>query len=52
MKEGDRFTARELCMRLRDRAGDITEIFPEIIDGRIAQKEKNMREGIRKFLEK
>ncbi|MHB9029763.1 MAG: hypothetical protein ACYC9O_13435 [Candidatus Latescibacterota bacterium] len=52
MKEGDRFTARELCQRLRDYAGDITEIFPEILDGRIALKEKNMREGIRKFLER
>jgi len=48
--EGDRLTAHELCMRLRDRAGDITELFPEIIDDRIATKAKNMREGIRKFL--
>lgn len=48
--EGDRYTARELCMRLRERAGDITELFPEIIDDRILTKEKNMREGIRKFL--
>jgi len=51
IKEGERYTARELCQRLRDRAGDITGIFPEIIDGRIALKDKNMREGIRKYLE-
>jgi hypothetical protein len=49
--EGDRYTATELCQRLSDRAGDITGIFPEIIDGRIAVKEKNMREGIKKFLQ-
>jgi hypothetical protein len=48
--EGERYTARELCERLRDRAGDITGIFPEIIDDRIALKARNMHEGIRKFL--
>lgn len=51
LHEGERYTARELCERLRDRAGDITDIFPEIIDGRIALKAGNLREGIRKFLE-
>ena len=51
IKEGDIFTAKELCERLRDRAGDITGIFPEILDNRIETKEKNMRKGIGKFLE-
>jgi len=49
--EGERYTARELCLRLRDRAGDITGIFPEFIDNRAETKARNMREGIRKFLE-
>ncbi len=50
IREGERYTARELCALLRDRAGDIRSVFPEILDGRTAVKEKNMREGIRKFL--
>lgn len=48
---GDRLTARELCQRLRDRAGNIADIFPEIIDDRIARKADNMRAGIRKYLD-
>jgi hypothetical protein len=48
--EGERYTARELCERLRDRAGEIREIFPEIIDDRVTLKARNMREGIRKYL--
>ncbi len=51
LAEGDRLTAREFCQRLRGRAGDITGIFPEIIDGRIAVKAKNLRAGIEKYLE-
>ena len=49
--EGERYTARVLCERLRDRAGDIRDIFPEFIDDRAAAKAENMRAGIRKFLE-
>lgn len=49
--EGERYTARMLCERLRDRAGDIRDIFPEFIDDRAETKAKNMRAGIRKFLE-
>jgi len=51
MAEGDRLTAREFCQRLRRRAGDITAIFPEIVDDRIAVKAENLRAGIGKYLE-
>lgn len=50
LAEGDRLTAREFCERLRDLRGDIHEIFPEFIDGRIDIKARNLTEGIRKFL--
>lgn len=48
--EGDAFTARELCRRLADRAGDITGIFREIVDGRVSVKAKNLRDGVAKYL--
>jgi len=48
--EGDRYTARELCERLRDRAGDITELFPEFTDNRATVKAKNLAAGVKKFL--
>lgn len=47
---GDRLTARTFGELLRDRRGDITELFPEILDDRILTKEKNLKEGIRKLL--
>lgn len=51
LAEGDRLTARQFAERLRDRRGDINEIFPEFIDNRIEIKARNLTEGIRKFLQ-
>lgn len=48
--EDDRFTARQLCERIRDRMGDITELFPEFLDDRATIKAKNLAAGVRKFL--
>lgn len=48
--EGERYTARQLVERLRDRKGDINDIFPEILDNRIKIKAVNLDKGIEKFL--
>ena len=49
--QGDRFSARELCRRLRQQAGDITDIYREIPAARTAERARNLEEGIRRFLE-
>ena len=50
IKEGDRLTAREFCERLRDLAGDITDVYREIPTERTADRAENLGEGVRKFL--
>jgi hypothetical protein len=50
LKQGDRLTARELCERIRDRAGDITDIYREIPADRTAKRQASLQEGIRLFL--
>lgn len=47
---GRRITARELCRLLRDRAGDITDIYAEIPAGRTAERAANLKKGIEQFL--
>ncbi len=49
--QGDRFSAREFCQRLRQQAGDITDIYREIPAARTAERARNLEEGIRRFLE-
>ena len=49
--QGDRMTARELCQRLRDLAGDITDIYREIPADRTAQRASNLQQGIQRFLD-
>ena len=46
----DRLTARQFCERLRDRAGDITDIYREIPAEMTADRARSMREGVRRFL--
>ena len=48
--QGDAFTARELCKRIRDRAGDITDIYREIPAERTAARRAKLKQGIRNFL--
>lgn len=48
--QGHRLTARELCRRLRDRAGDITDLYREIPAERTAGRARSLMVGIRKFL--
>ncbi len=49
-KQGDRLAARQFCERLRDHAGDITDIYREIQADRTADRTVNLKEGIDKFL--
>ena len=49
--QDDTLTARELCIRIRDRAGDIRDIYREIAAGRTAERQAKLRMGIARFLE-
>ena len=51
LQQGDRLTAREFCELLRDNADDLTDIYREIPAERTAERERNLKAGIRKFLE-
>ena len=51
IKQGDRLTARQLCRRLRDFAGDITDIYREIPANMTSERASNLNKGIAEFLE-
>ncbi|MDY7011564.1 MAG: hypothetical protein SVV80_12555 [Planctomycetota bacterium] len=51
VRQGDRITARALCERLRDFAGDITDIYREIPADMTAKRAGNLKEGISRFLQ-
>ena len=50
LKQGDQLSAREFCRRLRDFAGDITDIYREIPADHTEKRELKLKEGIRMFL--
>ena len=50
LKQGDRLTARELCARIRERAGDITDIYREIPPERTAERQAKLAKGLQFFL--
>jgi len=50
LKQGDRLTARQFCTRLRDRAGDITDIYREMPPERTADRQRNLEKGVVSFL--
>ena len=51
LQQGDRLTARELCVRIRDRAGDICDIYWESPADGTAQRQAKLQQGVAKFLE-
>jgi len=51
IRQNDQMTARALCRRIRDRAGDITAIYREIPAERTAQRQTKLRMGTAAFLE-
>jgi len=48
---GDRLSARDLCARLRELAGDITDIYREIPAQLTADRAANLQRGIERFFE-
>ena len=50
IEEGDRLTASEFCEKLRDLAGDITDIYREIPSDRTAERASHLVEGVKRFL--
>jgi len=51
LRQNDQLTARELCLRIRDRAGDISDIYREMPADRTAARQAKLQKGIAKFLE-
>ena len=50
IKQGDRFSARALCARIRDRMGDITGIYREIPASMTMERAANLVKGIEYYL--
>jgi hypothetical protein len=50
LEQDDCLTAREFCLLLRDRAGDITDIYAEVPPERTAQRQSKLTCGITCFL--
>ncbi len=50
LEQGDRLTAREFCERLREAAGDITDMYREEPPANAAARGRSIREGIAKVL--
>jgi hypothetical protein len=51
LRQGDQLTARGFCLRIRDYAGDISDIYREIPHGRTAERQEKLQKGVAKFLE-
>jgi hypothetical protein len=51
LKQGDRLSARQFCARVRDLAGDITDVYIEEPREDTAARERSIRDGIAKLLE-
>jgi len=51
LQQGEKLTARDLCLRIRDQAGDISDIYREIPADRTAERQAKLSKGITKFLE-
>lgn len=50
LRPGDQLTAREFCLLLRGRAGDITDIYRENPAERTAQRQTKLQNGLAWFL--
>ncbi|MFC1452442.1 hypothetical protein ACFLSJ_03750 [Verrucomicrobiota bacterium] len=47
--QDDQLTARDLCLRIRDRASDIADIYGEIPTERTADRQAKLRKGLVAF---
>lgn len=51
LRPGDQLTARELCLRIRDSAGDILDIYRESPSDRTAARQAKLQWGVARFLD-
>ena len=51
LRQGDQLTARELCLRIQDCAGNIEAIYRETASDRTAERQARLQAGIAKFLQ-
>jgi len=51
LQQDQELTAREFCLRLRDCAGDIEDIYRETPSERTAERQAKLRRGVARFLE-
>jgi hypothetical protein len=51
ISQDDCLTARELCRHIRDRVGDITDVYREIPPQRTAERQAKLERGITRFLD-
>lgn len=52
LRQDDILTARDLCLRIRDRAGNISDIYREIPTDRTAERQEKLQKGVALFLKK
>jgi len=50
IEPGERLTARQFCERLRDHAGSLDDIYPEMPVEHTADRARNMRAGVARVL--
>ncbi len=50
LAQGDTLTALELCRRIRERAGEIADIYREIPADRTARRQASLRRGVAVYL--
>jgi hypothetical protein len=51
VQQDDQLTARELCLSIRDCAGDIRDVYRELPADRTAERQAKLQEGVARFLE-
>jgi hypothetical protein len=51
LRQDDQLTARELCLRIRDCANDIKDIYREAPSDRTAERQAKLQRGIALFLD-
>jgi hypothetical protein len=50
ISQGNRFSARDFCQRIRDKMGDITDIYREVSADRTKKRQTNLMKGLEYYL--
>ena len=51
IRQADQFSARDLCQRIREKMGDITDIYREVPTDRTKKRQTNLIKGLEYYLE-